>query len=257
MKVLAGHTDTVSMVRWSPDGQRIASASNDGTLRLWDAGTGAEVAILNGHTHRVRSVDWSPDGRRLASASEDGTVRVWSSSGNQLRLLHRPKRVPWVVAWCPDGGRLAVAEEFGSIRLWNAENGKEAGPSEFERPADYSSHTAFSLAWSPNGKQLAAPRLEDNLIEVLDATTGKRRQLLWSEYSRFAGVRTLAWSPDGRRLAGNVGQVVCVWDLRTGKHSRALKGITGLSAIAWSPDGKQLIAGHEDGTILAWDVTEQ
>ena len=70
-------TPTGVFDRWSPDGRRLASASFDRSIKVWDAGTGQEVLTLHGHDDRVWSVAWSPDGRRLASTSDDGTVRIW------------------------------------------------------------------------------------------------------------------------------------------------------------------------------------
>ena len=74
------HRLGVECVAWSPDGGRLAPASFDGTVRVWDAATGATLAVLEGHTGWVLSVAWSPDGGRLASASFDGTVRVWDAA---------------------------------------------------------------------------------------------------------------------------------------------------------------------------------
>src|SRR5947209_609944 len=98
-----GHPDAVRGIAWSPDSQRIASASNDQTIHVWDVVTGDHLFTYTGHTDAVRAVAWSPNGKHIASASDDHTVQVWdASTGNSLfTYTGHAKRVN-AVAWSPD-----------------------------------------------------------------------------------------------------------------------------------------------------------
>src|SRR2546421_9543280 len=81
---LEGHTDGVNSAMFSPDGSKLASASDDGTVRVWNVTTGQAERTFEGHTDWVNSVVFSPDGSKLASASRDRTVRVWSVATGQV-----------------------------------------------------------------------------------------------------------------------------------------------------------------------------
>ena len=122
--VLEGHTDAVNWVSWSPDGNHLASAAADDTVRIWSADGGSALWVLEGHTGWVQTVVWSPDGRHLASGSDDASVRVWAigaagakeaGAAVQVTLLRSEGSDSVTsVAWSPDGRRLASASWDGT-----------------------------------------------------------------------------------------------------------------------------------------------
>ena len=110
LRSLKGHTDIVRSVCWSPDGTRIATASLDGTARIWDARIGAEILQLKGDTSPVMSVCWSPDGKRIATANQDHTARIWDArTGAEALTLKGRLHSFSSVCWSPDGERIATA----------------------------------------------------------------------------------------------------------------------------------------------------
>ncbi len=232
---------------YSPDGQRLASASPDKKIKVWDMGTGQQLLTLKGHPEPVRSLAWSPDGQRLASASGDQTVRVWDLASGQEALCFQGHRGEVCgVVFSPDGKRLASASRDRTVRVWDLASGQEAlcfqGHSSF----------VFSVVFSPDGKRLASAGA-DQTAKVWDAASGQ-------EALTFKGhkgpVLSVAFSPDGKHLASASGdQTVRIWDLATGQEALSFKGHTSsVMSVVFSPDRRRLASAGHDRTVRVWDL---
>jgi WD40 repeat protein len=247
-----GHSDYISAVAWSPDGKRIASASGDHTVQVWDATDGSHVYTYRGHSSDVSTLAWSPDSKYIASAGLDNTVQVWeAATGNLVYTYHGHNDVVYDVAWSSDGTRIASASNDGTVQVWRAFTGHpdltyKSPPTARGGPAPWN-----AVTWSPDGKQIAIGGIGNVL--VLNAITGK---LIASYGYNGAIVHALAWSPDGKYIAvGSSTELVEIWDTVTGQNIFNYRGHNGdVLSVAWSPDGKRIVSGSGDSTAQVWDA---
>jgi len=266
-----GHSAAVDAVAWNPtwgigtlpstEGEaelhnsRIASASEDQTVQVWDAATGSNPIIYHGHTDYVFAVAWSPDGKLIASGGRDKTVQVWpvpqgaqvvdpAAEGNVFTYRGHTTNVS-TVAWSPDGRRIASGAWDNTVQVWE--------PTPESNTLTYDGHMSFvnTVAWSPDGKRIASGAWDDT-VQVWDTTTG-------SIYVIYRGhksvVRSVAWSPDGKFLASGDALTVQVWNVSTGELIFTYRGhTTFVSAVAWSPDGKRIASASDDQTVQLWNA---
>ena len=236
-------------VGFSPDGKRLVSGGNDGSVRLWDAEEGSEILVLKGHEDWVRSVGFSPDGKRLVSGGDDGTVRLWDAEdGSEILVLKGHEREVQSVGFSPDGKRLVSGGSDGTVRLWDVEDGSEI--------LVIKGHEILvrSVGFSPDGKRLVSGG-DDGTLRLWDAEDGSEILVLKGHED---WVRSVGFSPDGKRLvSGGDDGTVRLWDAEDGYEILVLKGHErGVLSVGFSPDGKRLVSGGYDGTVRLWDAQD-
>ncbi len=236
---------------FSPDGKRLASASEDKTVKLWDAQSGQILHTFAGHTEAVFGVAYSPDGKYLASASGDKTVKLWDAlSGNEIRTLAGHTEVVFGVAFSPDGKRLASGSRDNKVKVWDVESGDELFA--------LGGHTrpVWSLAFSPDGQRLASAS-EDGTVKVREAKAVQKALVLGGGPGF---VTQVAFSPDGKRMTsvelhelGNGRTKAMVWDTQTCEKLLAIDAGSVVPSV--SLDGRRLaVASLQNLDSVIWDL---
>ncbi|HEV2583936.1 MAG TPA: WD40 repeat domain-containing protein [Ktedonobacteraceae bacterium] len=186
------HTAPITALAWSPDGKRIASASLDKTVLVYDVANQKNLLVYRGHTDAVTAVAWSPDGKYIASASADKTVQIWdAASGKRVLTLSGHTGTVTAVAWSPDSRRVVSSSEDGTVRTWDAVHGKLLLTYRGQSGA------VITVAWSPNGHFIASAGA-DTTAQVWDANTGKT---VFVYRGHSDAILAVAWSPDSKRVA--------------------------------------------------------
>ena len=257
LKTLTGHKYSVESVAFSPNGQLLASGSNDNTIKLWQVQDGGARLLntLTGHKGKVYSVAFSPNGQLLASGSWDKTIKLWQvQDGALLKTLTGHKDIVYSVAFSPNGQLLASGSRDNTLKLWQVQDGGAQLLNTLTGHKD----TVASVAFSPNG-QLLASGSNGNTIKLWQVQDGGAR-LLNTLTGHKGWVFSVAFSPNGQLLAsGSRDNTLKLWQVQDG-GAQLLNTLTGhkdtVASVAFSPNGQLLASGSNDNTIKLWQVQD-
>lgn len=192
---LNGHNNMVVGLAFAPDGKRLASASWDGTAKVWDLAGGHEITTLRGHSSPalISNIIFSPDGATVfAGVAEDKFAYQWdATTGQVVRTFTGEGKEIYGVALSPDGSLLAAGNQDGNISLFAVESGEKL------RVLSGHAGLVFRLAFNQDGTLLASTGF-DRLAKVWDVNKGTE---LYSLYGNPSNVNGVSFSPDGERLA--------------------------------------------------------
>jgi WD40 repeat protein/energy-coupling factor transporter ATP-binding protein EcfA2 len=258
---LTGHTGRVNTAALRPDGQVLATASWDGTARLWDVHDPhhpAPLGTLAGHTGNVNSVAFAADGRTVATAGFDGTARVWDVTDPGRPgpgvVVERHEGKSYAVAFSPAGPLLATGDVDGTLRLYDTADAARPKPA-----GELTGHTSYvnNLAFSADGKLLASASA-DKTARLWDVAG---RRPLGVATGHTGVVHSVAFGPDGRTLAtASADQSARLWDVTDPARPAQLSALGTHKAIvrsvAFSPDGRTLATTGFDRTARLWNVAD-
>jgi WD40 repeat protein/energy-coupling factor transporter ATP-binding protein EcfA2 len=255
-----GHSAAIWGLAFDPQGEFLASSSEDKSVKLWYIHRTAKdpAQTLNEHRLTVRSVAFSPDGQLLASASDDKTVKLWKRDGKLLQTLTNHNAPVWNLAFSPDGQTLASVGYDKKIRLWRVAADRLVPFQTLEGHKDF----IIGVAFSPDGKWLASAS-HDKTVKLWRRESKSPQRI--EQLAKFANkpiitvahsavVSKVAFSPDSRSLVSvSWDKTVKQWGL-DGSLLKVFNGHTQrVWDVAFSPKGDSLATASEaESKIRLW-----
>ncbi|MFQ3534338.1 MAG: WD40 repeat domain-containing protein [Aggregatilineales bacterium] len=246
-RFISGHTEEVQQVAFSPDSMKLASASLDFTVGLWDVATGERLQSFEGARSGFQAVAFSRDAALIAGATSDqNAIRLWeASSGRPAGILQGHRGQIASLGFSADGKQIASGAADQSVRIWDVEKGTE-----LRKLEDIKARVTV-IAYSPDGALLAVGGSNGDLLLY---QTGNY-SLVQTLGSGRTSISSLAFSPDGKTLAMGAAAKIFLWDVASGRNLTSFDAHAGtVISLTYSADGAQIISGGTDNAIRVFDA---
>ncbi len=245
------HKEPVRSVVFSPNGQWLATASDDGSAAVWEVASGKQLVRL-AHENAVVAVAFSPNGQYLATASADKSARLWElPDGKQVARCAHDEALR-LLLFSPDGRYLATASgalttpaSSNTARLWAVPEGQEVVQVKHDRGIQ-------AMAFHPNSTSLATAS-DDRTVRVWSVPEGKES----SQFLHKSSVQDVTFSPDGHFLASASRDTTArVWSLSNGQEVARVRHDDSVEAVRFHPQGTSIVTASQDATARVWAVAD-
>ncbi|QGJ70898.1 Serine/threonine protein kinase [Planctomycetales bacterium 10988] len=240
-----GHTQAILAVSYHPNGKQALSASEGGTIRIWNLEESRQVRVIKAHDAAVASALYSPDGKWIASAGDDEKIKVWdAATGELITTIDEHRGGINALAFSPDSKLLLSGDSNSKARIWRWQDRQML--------QEFSQHSKpiTACAFSPD-QRFALTASEDRVVGIWEVQTGREVGTLAHDRQ----VTALAVSRDGSQvLTGTQDAEVHLWDFRRREKIHTMQGHEGrITSVDFSPQGTQaLTAGGKDAKL--WDL---
>jgi WD40 repeat protein len=240
------HSNIIRSLAFSPDGQTIASGSDDEKVRIWKIDTGECIKLLS-HDNVVSAVAFNPNTQTLACGDENYIVKIWDYRGNSLQSWQGYSRIIRALAISPDGKTLISGHDDHTVRVWN--HNQETPLKTLEKHT----HRVLTVAFSPDGKMFASGGC-DKTLRLWNVNNLQNPKELIAGNNNW--IFSITFSPDSKMVACvGTDYTIKIWDVKNYQLQKTLRGHASLIwSVVFSPDGKQIATASEDTTINIWDI---
>lgn len=234
---LIGHRGAVLSVDISPDGQLIATGSNDKTVKIWHR-DGRLLHTLN-HVATVHRIAFSPNSQQLVSGTLDGTLTLWQINGDRLLQIPAHAAPIWGVAFSPDGDHIASASADSTTKIWHLDGSLQAALEEHGK-------AVWAVEFSPDGQQVATASV-DSKVRLWSATG----RLLQTLQGHQAAVWDLAFCSADLLVSVSSDRTAKLWHL-DGRLEKTLQNDSPLLGTDCSTNGEYIATSGQDNFVQLW-----